>query len=57
MLAAQQANGADVPCTGGAPRPGGILGAAPRGGRGSQVGPRLIGEPLYGMKDTVCKAR
>jgi hypothetical protein len=30
------------------PRSGGILGAAPGGGRGSQVGPRLIGDPLYG---------
>lgn len=27
---------------------GGILGAAPGGERGSQVGPRVIGEPLSG---------
>ena len=47
--APQQANGADVPCAGGAPRSGGILGAAPGGGRGSQAGPRLIGEPLCGV--------
>jgi len=48
--AVQQANGADVPCAGGAPRSGVILVAAPGGGRGPQVGPRLIGEPSYGMK-------
>ena len=41
-LAVQQANGADVPLPLAAlPRFGGILGAAPSGGHGPQVGPRL----------------